>query len=484
VRLFGLAHKTVIFDEVHAYDTYMSELLDYLLRWLAAVGCSVIVLSATLPSGRRQKLLEAYAGRALDDVPQAHYPRMTWVSGGQPGATGLPMGHERTIRISHLPDDPAGLANRLREALAEGGCAAIVCNAVGRAQAMYRALQEAAWARDEIDLFHARFPFGEREAREQRTLRRFGRDGERPQRCVLVATQVIEQSLDLDFDLLVTDLAPVDLVLQRAGRLHRHDRPQRPTHLRDPQLWVVEPPDAHGAPPHFGDSEYIYERYLLLRTHLLLRDRDTLTLPAEIEGLVEDVYTGAAPAGLPAEWMQALEEAQEAAAKEREDDEWKAGQVRVPLTADADDLAEQYNAELTEDEDPRTHATLRAATRLTRPTVALVCLHGQPDGTLTLDSAGKNPTSLDAPPGMEQTEQLLRAAVSSSHWRVVKQFLSADPPTAWRRNPLLRFHRLAVFTAGVCEQPGFRLALDPDLGLIVDTGEKAGGESTWVCPTT
>jgi CRISPR-associated endonuclease/helicase Cas3 len=401
---------------------------------------------------------------------------MTWVCGRQPGATGLPMGEGRTTRIFHLPDDPAGLAHQLREALAEGGCAAVVCNTVGRAQAMYRTLQETGWAKEETDLFHARFPFGEREVRENRTLRRFGKGGERPARCVLVATQVIEQSLDLDFDLLVTDLAPVDLVLQRAGRLHRHDRPERPVHLGEPQLWVIEPRDADGAPPHFGDSEYIYERYLLLRTYLLLRDRRMLTLPAEIEELVETVYTRDAPGGLPEEWVKALEEAQEAAAKQREGDAWKAHQVRVRFAADADEIVEQYNVELSEDEDPRTHETLRAATRLTRPTVALVCLHEQPDGTLAFDSAGEKCISLDPPPDMQQTEQLLRSAVSSSHWRVVKHFADEEPPGAWRRNPLLRFHRLAVFSAGVCERPGFRLVLDPDLGLIVDTGEKAGGE--------
>src|SRR5450756_289471 len=101
-----------------------------------------------------------------------------------------------------------------------------------------------------VDLLHSRFPFEEREAREQRTLKRFGKPGDavRPVRAVLVATQIIEQSLDIDFDLMISELPPIDLLFQRAGRLHRHERGWRTTGEM-PTLGLIETPlTAEGAP--------------------------------------------------------------------------------------------------------------------------------------------------------------------------------------------------------------------------------------------
>ena len=259
VRLFGLAYKTVTVDEVHAYDAYMTTLLE----WLADLGSSVVLLSATLPKARREQLLAAYA-RGLGKEPEAtappaEYPRISWVS--QDAKTG-----SRTVAVSargrkeisltwsdgSLPGDGQTsfqLGEMLNGALAQGGCAAFICNTVRRAQETYLALKPyfhgvADNGESELDLLHSQYPFEDRELREQRALARFGKpDGRgirRPLRAVLVATQIIEQSLDLDFDLMVSDMAPADLLLQRAGRLHRHERP-RPSGLEGATLIVCEP---------------------------------------------------------------------------------------------------------------------------------------------------------------------------------------------------------------------------------------------------
>ncbi|MGD9891024.1 MAG: CRISPR-associated helicase Cas3' [Dehalococcoidia bacterium] len=318
VRHFGLAHRVVVIDEVHAYDTYMSALLERLLTWLAALGSPVVLLSATLPAERRRRLLDAYArglGAAAVHEEQADYPRITSLS-GERSAAPVPVRarhvpasdrSRRVIRLVWRPemalDTPAGraaLGAALMARLAQGGCAAVICNTVARAQAVYRALKPlfsemgndgqltvrtASDGEPELDLFHARFVFEERQRREERALRRFGKPGEgvvRPARAVLVATQVIEQSLDLDFDLLVTDLAPADLVLQRAGRLHRHTRPRSPG-LEAPEVWVCAPPVPEGVPEFGAGNTAVYHEHVLLRTSLALKDRETFPQPDDNE---------------------------------------------------------------------------------------------------------------------------------------------------------------------------------------------------------
>jgi CRISPR-associated endonuclease/helicase Cas3 len=240
VRLFGLAGKCVILDEVHAYDAYMTTLMERLLRWLAALDCPVVLLSATLPRDKRLKLLRAYAGDDLPEAEDVSYPRLTSVAVGRPPEVRhLQADPDRARTIKPGWMDEGNLVETLRQALADGGCAAVIRNTVGLAQNTYLQLRDALKAHGiDVELFHARFPFGRRREIEDAVLKRFGKNGgpaERNQR-VLVATQVVEQSLDLDFDVMISDVAPVDLVLQRAGRLHRHTRGQRPRGVNEPRL--------------------------------------------------------------------------------------------------------------------------------------------------------------------------------------------------------------------------------------------------------
>ena len=225
VQLFGLAGKTVVLDEVHAYDAYMSTLLERLLAWLSALGASVVLLSATLPRAKRRRLLAAYAGERVtaDDCP---YPRLLAVSGSRASVVHIPASPERHAAVAVRWQQPAGLATELRRALAGGGSAVVIRNTVVAAQETYLALRDGLREDGiEVSLFHARFLLGRRLEIEGDVLGCFGPPADNPRRpraAVLIATQVVEQSLDLDFDLLVTDVAPIDLVLQRAGRLHRH----------------------------------------------------------------------------------------------------------------------------------------------------------------------------------------------------------------------------------------------------------------------
>ena len=144
VRLFGLAGKCVILDEVHAYDAYMTTLMERLLRWLAALGCPVVLLSATLPRDKRLKLLRAYAGDGLpepeDEAVSASNQRGGRRPRGRKACRGRP-DRAQTIRLGWLDED--GLVEMLRQSLADGGCAAVIRNTVGLAQETYLRLRDA-----------------------------------------------------------------------------------------------------------------------------------------------------------------------------------------------------------------------------------------------------------------------------------------------------------------------------------------------------
>lgn len=292
VRLWGLSNRVVVIDEVHAYDTYTSELIVTLVRWLRALGSSVILMSATLPKDKRKEILEAYGGC---DVETDHYPRIYKVSGAQTRLVKFKGDKSRTVSVTLQPfeSDLEAIVRLLEQRLERGGCAVCIVNTVDRAQALYQKFGHL-----NPMLFHARFPAEDRMRLEDKVLRTFGKEatrenGQRPERAVLVATQVVEQSLDLDFDLMVSDLAPVDLLLQRAGRLWRHPRGDRP--LAAPVLYVAELRHQGEMPDlrtHYWDK--VYAPFILYKTWEILKGLPQISLPTDIDPLVQRVYDGKA----------------------------------------------------------------------------------------------------------------------------------------------------------------------------------------------
>lgn len=412
VRLFGLAHKCIVIDEVHAYDTYMTTLLQRLLTWLGALGCPVMLLSATLPNSRREILLQAYAegtGRPLPAdtaPPTAPYPRLSWVVGGQAGATPIGAVSARSTKRVQLrwldgtvPNDARdafALGVLLRDQLQEGGCAAVICNTVARAQAVYAALKPffpdlASDGAPTLDLLHSRYRFMERDAREKRALLRFGKpdatvdveeDGKtvpravnRPKCAVLVATQIIEQSLDLDFDLMVTDIAPADLVLQRLGRLHRHDRADRPDLLKAPTLYVCQPVaiSAEGVPKFEEHFDLIYDKHVLLRSWLTLRHYKELRVPGDVGGMVEAVYgERSCPDDAPEELRQEWEASQQKQ-RSKQKGHRQTARGRALLPPDQPDYFEKDTMDLSDDA-PELNLNLQGLTRLSDINVSTVLL--------------------------------------------------------------------------------------------------------------
>ena len=331
VRLFALARKVVVIDEVHAYDAYTGALLRHLLSWLGALGAKVVLLSATLPASLRADLLTAYGGTDVDENPDA-YPRLVHARPGHPArvvtdprSVDKRREDDKTIRIEPVEPDTSGDANartaagagRVRERLAEGGCVAWIRNTVREAQDAYRVLCEAG---EPVVLLHARFARADRNRIEDDLLRRLGPEAvDRPARLAVVATQVIEQSVDLDFDAMLSDLAPVDLLLQRAGRLWRHERLPAERHGHaEPVLGVLLPTAADRAALAFGPSAYVYDADTLARSAVLVRDEPVWTLPAACRTLVARLYDEAWDAARLGADPERLDAARAALAKQQD----------------------------------------------------------------------------------------------------------------------------------------------------------------------
>ena len=295
VRGFGLNKSVLIVDEVHAYDAYMYGLLGEVLKNQHACGGSAILLSATLSAPLRSKLLAAWDSHAADETPGAPYPALWHATGGPVTPLTVAEEHQpprREVGIECLrladafPDD--GLLVRIVDAAISGALVAVVVNLVDDAQRLARALRERAreWPGIEVDIFHARYRFADRQDKEAAALKHYGRQAPRTTGRILVATQVVEQSLDLDFDWLITQICPVDLLFQRLGRLHRHQREKRPSEFETPRCTVltVERDD-------YGVFELIYgNARVLWRTDTLLNRLGTLVFPEAYRAGIEQVY--------------------------------------------------------------------------------------------------------------------------------------------------------------------------------------------------
>ncbi|PJK02351.1 CRISPR-associated helicase/endonuclease Cas3 [Lysobacteraceae bacterium NML75-0749] len=464
VRLWGLGNRVVVLDEIHAYDTYTSGLIASLLQWLKALGSSVVLMSATLPRARRDELLAAW-GAVPDALPALAYPRVLLadaqgVQGASFVARELP-----PITLKPLAEDLTCMANQALALLEGGGCGAIIVNTVDRAQQLYLLLRERLSADIRLLLFHARYPLDERAERERQVLTHFGPQGERPEKALLIATQVAEQSLDLDFDFMLSDLAPVDLLLQRAGRLHRHQRP-RPALHRTPCLWVA------GLQPAFPDLkttawQFVYDTYILGRTWALLQCESTLALPGDIDRLVQAVYGDQPlPAALDAQVQNAIEitaygEYRAKVNKER--------QEACNVTIDPASEPQGAYSGKPRGNDDSDLLGLRNVTRLGRESITLI--------PVEVTEGGWRVLGMDIDPAQPLDERTARHLYARqlrlSRTAVVKHFQGMEKPATFAEHPWLRHCHLLPLSQGRYAQPSIQLRLDPELGLIYDPEDKA-----------
>lgn len=474
VRLWGLANRVVVFDEIHAYDAYTGTLLLHLLRWLLALGASIVLLSATLPPQTRRQLAELTGTQPPEQ--EAAYPRLSVYQQGQTVrqfAFAADPRRRLCLTITPVTADLPAIKAALDQQLAHGGYALALTNTVQRAQQLYRDYGEGKplvidgelvgkclTDGTEVYLFHARFPADQRQRREDAVLKVFGppakdESGARSGRKILIATQVAEQSLDLDFDLIATDLAPIDLLLQRAGRLWRHRRSTRP--LGEPVLIVAglaeDPPPSFDKPLWWGK---VYREDVLLRTRSLLRGKNTLQLPDEIDLLVAKVYEE--EAGVDESLEARLERAmQDALGKEYA----HVGVANQAIIGLPDDGSWKSSAHFTlyDDDEPGVHVTLKAKTRLGDDSVVVIPMY---------EADAFDPA---AEPDSAQAKAWFLRAMSVSRKGIVKSLQSEGVPEGWKKNPLLRnCYPLQFDTESRwINAPGVHLS--QELGLVYDDKE-------------
>lgn len=522
LRHLGLSGKTVIIDEAHSYDAFTHALLLRLLTWLGAMRVPVVLLSATLTGQTASGLVEAYlegAGRKASAyaLPAPAYPGWLYADAKRVTVPGEPIGSVRsrsldlTVRpVTHtydpaVPDGRlATLITELRGVTETGGCAAVICTTVAEAQRTHEALRQyfnslygptwTAWddrvpvagedGRGEepdpvrLRLLHARFPAWRRASITAEAESWFGRVGkrgvERPRGAVLVSTQVIEQSLDFDFDLIVSDLAPMALLLQRSGRVWRHadPAPTRPAWCTGPRVTVLAPVGGDGrlsTPAAWGD---VYSPSLLQRTlELLERHGGTpVEIPAGVQSLVDEVYAEEFDSADPEKLFERdIERMGGDMASEG-----LASMVMLPKPTQVTALYELTTSEADEN---------LIATRLGADTVQLLPVFLRADGTRWLDSQ----CTIRLPErGKRHDGRFTRAEVRAllgyvvpcayGPWR--KACTSAnDVPTAWTMEPRLARIVLLPHSVEGNEADGtavvtgqelgeWSLALDYSLGLI------------------
>lgn len=362
LRQLALANKVVIIDECHAYDAYMLEYLKRVLEWLGGYGTPVILLSATLPERERRELTEAYlkgatgaklsagfqnesklnrsasqiyARPSSDDVGQQDakgvadqwrdaYPLITYTAGSSVQHVNVaPSGRASLVQCELISDDDDALLGLVCDLLEDGGCLGIVCNTVGRAQSVATLLEQR-FDSAEIRLTHSRYMDIDRMANEQELRELLGprssrENGRRPERLIVVGTQVLEQSLDIDFDALITDIAPVDLFMQRLGRVHRHPRGEgerdRPQRLREASCFVRGIEGWQDCIPCFvKDVKRVYEEASLMEALAVLnlideRGRRSLNLPRDIADSVRTAYGVDMRSYIPDNWKTAYDKA-------------------------------------------------------------------------------------------------------------------------------------------------------------------------------
>lgn len=311
LRMLGLGQKVLLADEIHAYDWYMSRILEGLIEKQARDGNSTILLSATLSQQQRDRLIAAFAKGSKSRVEAPllgydDYPWITQVTRSEVVSLRVETRKEveRSVTVGWMHDEQACIA-RIGHAVDRGRCIAWIRNSVDDAVRIYRQLvSQGVVAPENLTLFHSRFAFYDRQRIESQTLDLFGKRSaaQRPGK-VIIATQVIEQSLDIDLDEMISDLAPVDLLIQRAGRLQRHIR-DRDGRLKNagedererPELLILAPewddaPREEWLSSAMRNSAFVYPDHgRLWLTQRVLRQQGEIRMPQSARRLIEAVY--------------------------------------------------------------------------------------------------------------------------------------------------------------------------------------------------
>ncbi len=295
LKHLGLTGKVVIIDECHAYSAHMGEYIEESLSWCGAYGIPVILLSATLQQAKRVSFIEAYKKSFMkysaigpdDEIFEQEewrtslgYPSITWTEGGSVYQKDIEIPNDIKKEITLIREDEENIVEILNDKLSDGGCAAIITNTVKKAQEVKSRLK-AAFSDKKIFLYHSRFTSSARARKEALILNMLGKRSNNRNGIILIGTQVLEQSLDYDVDIMISQICPIDLLVQRIGRLFRHSvhDPQRPEKLKRPTCYIFNADKG---------TKMVYCKYLTNMTEKILPDK--ILIPNDTPGLIEAVY--------------------------------------------------------------------------------------------------------------------------------------------------------------------------------------------------
>lgn len=484
LKHFGLSGKVVVVDECHAYDAYMSQYLDMAIKWLGIYKVPVIILSATLPEKRRAELIEAYTDsekhrakhteahidKTIADEAWKHslaYPLLTYTENNAVKQKALAFdGENKEVSVRRIIRDE--VAATAGYAVERGGCVGVIVNTVRKAQEIAAELQSA-FPKAEVIIMHAQFIMTDRAKREEQILKRVGKHSTPESRrgLIIVGTQVLEQSLDLDFDLMITELCPMDLLLQRTGRLHRHNR-VRPQGLETASCFVLDETDDS----FDSGSAAIYGEWLLMRTRALLPNK--LTIPSDIPLLVQQTYdeTNNEMLGELTEGMKKAQEENKLRTDEKENNA-KKYQIKKPSNRKGKCLDDWLNNDIKSNNEQ----TGEKAVRDGDPSVDVIALMRDGEGLIRI-IADKPETIIpaDRPPSREEALLIARQKLRlpgffGRRWKIDDTIEQLEAETqnvfsAWQDSALLKEEVVLLFDEDLnADLAGVQLHYDIKTGL-------------------
>lgn len=484
LKHFGLSGKVVVVDECHAYDAYMSQYLDMAIKWLGIYKVPVIILSATLPEKRRAELIEAYTDsekhrakhteayvdKTIADEAWKHslaYPLLTYTENNAVKQKALAFdGENKEVSVRRIIRDE--VAATAGYAVERGGCVGLIVNTVRKAQEIAAELQSA-FPKAEVIIMHAQFIMTDRAKREEQILKRVGKRSTPESRrgLIIVGTQVLEQSLDLDFDLMITELCPMDLLLQRTGRLHRHNR-VRPQGLETACCFVLDETDDS----FDSGSAAIYGEWLLMRTRALLPNK--LTIPSDIPLLVQQTYdeTNNEMLGELTEGMKKAQEENKLRTDEKENNA-KKYRIKKPSNRKGKCLDDWLNNDIKSNNEQ----TGEKAVRDGDPSVDVIALMRDGEGLIRI-IADKPETIIpaDRPPSREEALLIARQKLRlpgffGRRWKIDDTIEQLETETqnvffAWQDSALLKEEVVLLFDEDLnADLAGVQLHYDIKTGL-------------------
>lgn len=461
VRYYGLTGRLVVFDEVHAYDTYTSGLIERLIAWLRAADCSVLLMSATLPHARLTRLAQAFGAAA---ITPASYPRISVVGEGHAVSKHVPARRTQPIDIAPMAPSVDAIARQALADAASGAAVLVVVNKVQRAQAIYRQLFTQT---QRVMLFHARFPMNRRLEIENEVIRKFSTKGADRGGWILVATQVAEQSLDVDLDVLITDLAPIDLLLQRTGRIHRHAR-QRAEGYETPKAYIVGWVDTTNTLPPSELTRWVYDSYPVLRTAFWLGTRKKLHLPDDIELGVQWVYGSEAPYPCSAVFAEAHESARIESQALQQHESALADKAALPLPQEWQGTI----ASTPVDDEAASSGVARFGTRLGSLSLSCIPIYLH-ENTYATDQPGAQTRGMTWPAD-QPIPKGAAAVLGQRYLRIsspplIRQLLDQPRPIGWQKHPELAGHvPLCLDAHGQAHMSHITLHLDAQEGLAIE----------------